>query len=81
MPQCGDEVVHQPELSCLPVNVGRDKEQASLGTEHRVGWQQVLAGASFWTKHVGEAGRKAVQEDEKRAEQQGGGVHVCPSVF
>lgn len=71
--QRGDEVVHQPELGRLPVDVWWDEEQARLGAQHRVGRQQVLAGAALRTEHVAEAGREAGQEDEPED------VHGCPS--
>lgn len=79
VPQRGDEVVHQPQLGRLPVDVGRDEEEARLGTQHRVGRQQVLAGAALWTQHVGHAGGEAGQEDEERTEQRGDRVHGCSS--
>lgn len=37
VPQRRDEVVHQPEFGCLPVDVGWDEEEARLGTQHSVG--------------------------------------------
>lgn len=82
MPQRCDEVVHQPELGSLPVNVGRDEEEARLGTQHGVGRQQVLAGAPLGTQHGragGEGGQEEEEEEEQeeRADQQGDVVHVC----
>lgn len=78
MPQRGDEVVHQPQLGRLPVDVGRHKQEAGLGTEDGVRRQQVLAGAALWTQHRGgggeEEGEKEVEEED-RAEQRGDGVH------
>lgn len=79
VPQRGDEVVHQPELGRLPVDVGRDEEEARLGAQHRVGRQQVLAGAALRAQHVGDAGGEAGQEDEERTQQRGDGVHGCSS--
>lgn len=79
VPQRGDEVVHQPELGRLPVDVGRHEEEARLGAQHRVGRQQVLAGAALRTQHVGDAGGEAGEEDEERTEQRGDGVHDCSS--
>lgn len=49
VPQCGDEVVHQPQLGCLPVDVWRHEQEAGLGAEDGVRRQQVLAGAAFRT--------------------------------
>ena len=49
VPQRGDEVVHQPELGRLAVDVRWDEEEARLGAQHRVGRHQILAGATFWT--------------------------------
>lgn len=77
MPERGDEVVHQSELRRLSVDVGRDEEKTRLGTQHRVGRQQVLAGAPLWTQHGGPTGGEAGQQDaeEERAEQRGDHVH------
>lgn len=79
VPERGDEVVHQPELRRLSVDVGRYEEKARLGTQHRVGRQQVLAGAALWTQHGGRAGGEAGQQgaEEERAEQRGDDVHGC----
>lgn len=76
MPQRGDEVVHQPELGRLPVDVGRDEEEARLGAQHRVGRQQVLACAALWTQHGGDTGGEE-QQDEDGADQRRDGVHGC----
>lgn len=80
MSQRGDEVVHQPQLGRLPVDVGRDEEEARLGAEHRIGRQQVLAGAALRTQHggggaAGEGGQE--DEEEEREDQRGNGVHGC----
>lgn len=77
MPQRRDEVVHQPELGRLPVDVGRDEEEAGLGAQHRVGRQQILAGAPLRTQHGGGAGGEGGQEDEEeqRADQRGDHIH------
>lgn len=56
VPQRRDEVVHQPELCRLAVDVRRDEEEARLGTQDCVGRQQVLAGAPLRTQHGGEGG-------------------------
>lgn len=81
VPQRRDEVVHQPELGRLAVDVWWDEEEARLGTEHRVGRQQVLAGAPLRTQHGGGggAGGEGGQEDEEeeRADQRGDDVHGC----
>lgn len=82
MPQRRDEVVHQPELGRLPVDVGRDEEEARLGAQHGVGRQQVLAGAALRAQHGGGAGGQGGQEDEEeeeeeRRDQRGGHVHDC----
>lgn len=83
VPQRCDEVVHQSELGRLPVDVGRDEEEARLGTQHRVGRQQVLAGAALRTQHGGgggaggEGGQEDEEEEEERAEQRGGDIHGC----
>lgn len=65
MPQRCDEVVHQPELGRLPVDVGWDEEEARLGTEHSVGRQQVLARAPLRTQHGRGAGGRGGQEDKE----------------
>ncbi len=80
--QCCDEVVHQPELGRLAVDVWRDEEEARLGTEHCVGRQQVLAGAPLRTQHGGGAGGEGGQEneeeeEEERADQRGDDIHGC----
>lgn len=71
VPERCDEVVHQPELGRLAVDVGWDEEEAGLGTQHRVGRQQVLAGAPLRTQHgrgaVGKGGQE--DEEEERADQ------------
>ena len=80
MPQRRDEVVHQPELGRLAVDVWRDKEEARLGTQHRVGRQQVLAGAPLRAQHGGGAGGEGGQEDdeeEERGDHRGGDIHGC----
>lgn len=78
VPQRGDEVVHQPELGRLPVDVGRDEEEARLGAEHRVGRQQVLAGAPLWTQHGGGAGGE--DEEEEEEEERADDIHgYCPA--
>lgn len=81
VPQRRDEVVHQAELGRLTVDVGRDEEEAGLGTQHSVGRQQVLAGAALRTQHVGGGGGEGGQEDEEegeeRARQRGDDVHGC----
>jgi len=69
VPQRRDEVVHQPELGRLAVDVGRDEEEARLGTQHGVGGQQVLAGAPLRTQHGG-AGGQGGQEDEEEEEEE-----------
>ena len=81
VPQRCDEVVHQPELRSLPVNVGWYKKEARLGTQHRVGRHQVLAGAAFRTQHRRQGGVDGGQEDkeegeEERAQMRGDGIHV-----
>lgn len=75
MPQRRDEVVHQPQLGCLPVDVWRHEQEAGLGTEDGVRRQQVLAGAAFRTQHGGGGGREGGEEEEERAEKRGDGVH------
>lgn len=78
MPQRGDEVVHQPQLGRLPVDVRRHEQQAGLGTEDGVRRQQVLAGAALRTQHGGGGGGEGgeeEEEEEERAEQRGDGVH------
>lgn len=79
VPQRCDEVVHQPEFGRLAVDVGRDEEETRLGTQHRVGRQQVLAGAPLRTQHGGGAGGERGQEDEEeegeRADQRGDDIH------
>lgn len=83
MPQSRDEVVHQPELGSLAVDVGRDEEEARLGTQHRVGRQQVLAGAPLRTQHGAGAGGEGGQEgeeeeeEEERADRRGDDFHGC----
>lgn len=64
VPQCRDEVVHQPEFGRLAVDVGGDEEEARLGTKHCVGRQQVLAGAPLRTQHERGAVGNGGQEDE-----------------
>ena len=51
VPQRGDEVVHQPQLGRLPVDVGGDEQEARLGSEDGAGRQQVLACAGLMTQH------------------------------
>lgn len=80
VPQRGDEVVHQPQLGRLAVDVGRDEEEARLGAKHRIGRQQVLAGAALRTQHGGGgAGGEGGQEDEEeeREDKHGNDVHGC----
>lgn len=77
VPQRGDEVVHQSQLRRLPVDVGRHEEETRLGAQHRVGRQQVLAGAALGTQHGGPTGGQAGQQDaeEEGAEPPGDHVH------
>ncbi|KAF3847100.1 hypothetical protein F7725_020128 [Dissostichus mawsoni] len=86
VPQRCDEVVHQPELRSLPVNVGWYKKEARLGTQHRVGRHQVLAGAAFRTQHGRQGGVDGGQEDkeegeEERAQMRGDGIHYIGNLF
>lgn len=69
VPQRCDEVVHQPELGGLPVDVGWDEQEARLGTQHSVGRQQVLAGAPLRTQHRRGTGGDGRQEDEEEEEE------------
>ncbi|TNN49640.1 hypothetical protein EYF80_040147 [Liparis tanakae] len=82
VPQRRDEVVHQPELGRLAVDVGRHEEEARLGTQHGVGGQQVLAGAALRTQHGGAGGQGGQEDDEEGEEEEEeragrrGGDHV-----